>query len=542
MANCNEEQYCMYLRKSRKDDESGFRDESIEETLARHQKILEELAEKRNVTVSEDAIYREVVSGDTIDARPQMQQLLKDVEKSKWRGVLVVEVERLARGDTSDQGRVAKAFKYSETLIITPNKTFDPTNEADEDYFEFGLFMSRRELMAISRRLKNGRLAAVKEGLYVGSKPPYGYERVKLELEKGWTLKPVPEEAKVINHIFKLYTKGEVQADGTNKRIGVSLIVKRLRQLNIPTRTGGDWVESSVRDILINPVYIGKVRWNWRPANKKMIDGEINITRPRAKDDKLTVVDGRHEGIIDPDMFTMAQELMKQNPPRPVGERGIVKNPLSGLVICGLCGRRMVRRPYNKTGYPDTIMCAVSKCPNVSVSLKTAEEKILASVKDWLAGYKLKWNVKDKSKKTTNPALEIARQSLIKLDADIAKLIKQQSNLDDLVEQGVYTIEKYKQRTQELEKRIQLAEDNRKDLLAAITIEEQREEAHRIIIPKVENLLETYYTLPTPQAKNDLLKEVLEKAVYTKKRGGRWHNSPDDFELVLYPKLPRSNP
>lgn len=56
-------------------------------------------------------------------------------------GVLVVEVERLARGDTSDQGRVAKTFKFSDTLIITPSKTYDPNNEYDEEYFEFGLFM-----------------------------------------------------------------------------------------------------------------------------------------------------------------------------------------------------------------------------------------------------------------------------------------------------------------------------------------------------------------------------------------------------------------
>lgn len=72
--------------------------------------------------------------------------------------------------------------------------------------------------------------------------------------------------------------------------------------------------------------------------------------------------------------------------------------------------------------------------------------------------------------------------------------------------------------------------------------EEQREEARKVIIPKVEKLIETYHALPTPQAKNDLLKEVLEKVVYTKKKGGRWHTSPDDFELVLYPRLPDSNP
>ena len=51
--------------------------------------------------------------------RPVMQKLLREVESGLWEGVLVVEVERLARGDTVDQGIVQRTFQYSETLIIT---------------------------------------------------------------------------------------------------------------------------------------------------------------------------------------------------------------------------------------------------------------------------------------------------------------------------------------------------------------------------------------------------------------------------------------
>ena len=60
----------------------------------------------RNLNIGK--IYKEVVSGETISERKEMQKLLKDVENEKWTGVLVVEVERLARGDTADQGRVQK--------------------------------------------------------------------------------------------------------------------------------------------------------------------------------------------------------------------------------------------------------------------------------------------------------------------------------------------------------------------------------------------------------------------------------------------------
>lgn len=122
--------YAIYLRKSRADAETEARGEG--ETLARHEKMLLDLAEKMGIKI--DKIYREIVSGETIEARPEIQKLLSDVKKGMWKGVLVVEVERLARGETMDQGIVAKAFKISDTKIITPMKTYDPNDEFDEEY------------------------------------------------------------------------------------------------------------------------------------------------------------------------------------------------------------------------------------------------------------------------------------------------------------------------------------------------------------------------------------------------------------------------
>ena len=259
------EQYCLYLRKSRSDVEAENHGE--EETLARHEKILLELAKRREYNVTQ--IYREVVSGETIAARPVMQQLLSEVEHGLWSGVLVVEVERLARGDTIDQGIVAQTFKYSDTQIITPMKTYNPNNEFDEEYFEFGLFMSRREYKTINRRLQRGRLSSVKEGKYVNSIAPYGYERVKIKGEKGFTLAPDPNEANVIKMIFELYTRGELQPDGTYKRLGVSLLAGKLNSMKIPARKSEYWVPASIKDMLRNPVYAGKIRWNCRAVIKK---------------------------------------------------------------------------------------------------------------------------------------------------------------------------------------------------------------------------------------------------------------------------------
>ena len=82
------------LEKSRKDMEAEAHGQG--ETLARHEKRLKEYASSVGIKISK--FYREVVSGETISARPVMQQLLTDVENGMWTGVLVVEVERLGRG------------------------------------------------------------------------------------------------------------------------------------------------------------------------------------------------------------------------------------------------------------------------------------------------------------------------------------------------------------------------------------------------------------------------------------------------------------
>jgi len=513
--------YCMYLRKSRADLEAEARGEG--ETLKRHEKILLELAKKLNINITK--IYREIVSGETIAARPVMQELLSDVEKGMWDGVLVVEVERLARGDTMDQGLVAQTFKYSGTKIITPMKIYDPNNEFDEEYFEFGLFMSRREYKVINRRLQRGRLLSAKEGKYVGNIPPYGYRRKKLENDSGYTLEPHPEEARIVVLIYKWYTGP--------KRIGISRIRNRLNEMKIPTRKGGDWTDSTIRDILSNPVYIGKIRWNARPQIKRMINGEMVKERPRAEDP--IIVDGLHPAIIDEETFYLAQKYLAENPSLPIPTRYKVKNPLAGLIVCGICGRKMKRRPYGGK-YPDTLMCDGPTCTNVSSFLYLVEEKLLESLKKWLEKYKIQINEQDEH---DNLEAELVKQSIESFDKELETLTKQISSLHDLLEQGVYSVDTFLERSKLLNDKITAAKAGKKELEEKLEKISAKEEGKRKIIPKVERVIDLYWKMKTPKEKNDLLKEVIDKVVYIKEKSGRWHAKPDDFQLKLFPKVPK---
>lgn len=525
------EQYCIYLRKSRADIEEEQR--GLEDSLARHERILLSLAKSRNLNITQ--IYKEIVSGETISARPEMQRLLSDLGTGIYTGVLVVEVERLARGDTIDQGIVAQAFKFSNTLIITPTKTYDPNNEFDEEYFEFGLFMSRREYKTINRRLQRGRVSSVQEGKWVGNKTPYGYDREKLEKEKGFKLVPNEKEAPIAKMIFDMYVNGVADENGRIERIGVSKICRRLNDMNIPARNGGIWVPATLRGILRNPVYIGKIRWNNRPTIKKIVDGAVKMERPRSNKDGCILVDGLHAPLISLNVFEKAQELISQNPPRPVGEGETVRNPLSGLVVCAKCGRKMIRRPKGSRQPEDVLMCYNATCKNVGSYLFYVEKAIILNLKQWIEDYKI--NMKGRNTKSTFDTITPIKLSIEKQKKELDSLVSQNSNIYDLLEQGVYTTEIFLERSRVLSEKMESTKNSIFTLEKQLNSEQQRLSECEQLIPKIEHLIAVYNDLSYAEEKNDMLKEVLEKIVYKKEKSGRW-GKPDDFEIVLYPKLP----
>ena len=518
------ENVCIYLRKSRADREAEARGEG--ETLARHERILLDLAKSRNYSVG--AIYREIVSGETISARPVMQQLLREVEAGSWDGVLVVEVERLARGDTIDQGVVSRAFQFSDTKIITPTKTYDPDNEFDEEYFEFGLFMSRREYKTIKRRLNAGRISSVKEGKYCGSRPPYGYERVKLRGEKGFTLQPIPEQAEVIKMIYSLYS------GASGDRIGVSKIVRKLNDIGIKSPSGKSWVPISVQDVLANPVYAGMIRWNGRKTVRAIQDGVVTQSRPRSKEDDILLFPGRHPAIVSKEMYDSVQQIRKKNPPRPISIKNTIKNPLAGIVYCSKCGRAMVRRPYQKRGQDDTLMCSYTSCPTVSSKLSLVERAVLNGIQDLVDEYRLNDAVPGPD---INNAVKSKKKLIAEKEHELEKLNVQKMKQYDLLEQGIYTTEVFLERSNSIAFSINSCQDSIECLKEEIRHDKELIDQQSSFIPRCENLLEIYWSLDTA-AKNKMLKELIERVNYTKDTKNAFRKGNEaTFVLDIFPRI-----
>lgn len=522
--------YCAYLRKSRVDIEAEQRGEG--ETLARHEKALRELAQRMNL--GDIVYYREIVSGETISQRPVMQQLLSEVEENMWDGVLVMEVERLARGDTIDQGIVSQCFKYSGTKIITPSKTYDPQNEFDEEYFEFGLFMSRREYKTINRRLQRGREASAKEGKWVGARPPYGYKKVKIEKDKGYTLEIVPEEAKIIKMIFDWYAYGYEDESGKITPIGLQAIARKMNEMHIPPIRHDYWQKATIRDILANPVYAGKIRWGYRKTVKKTKNNQQVLSRPINYDESCIYVDGLHDAIVSEETFEKVRHNSELRPAMPVGYKKEIVGSLAGLIVCAKCGRKMVFRKAPTPQKKPYLVCHARACDNVGAPYHLVEERILSGLQTLLDKYELDQQ-EIKSKKAEDNSL---KNALKHIESEINTLQKQLEKAQDLLEQEVYTIDEYTNRSKILKEKIVKSKEDYNTLHSELEAKQKLEFQKEKIIPEIKHILSVFNELEKPGDKNELLKRIIDKAVYCKEIHGAFKGfSADQFDLTLYPKL-----
>ena len=513
-------EYCIYLRKSRTDLEAEAKGEG--ETLVRHLRLLLELARKMKITIGK--IYHEVVSGENISDRPKVQEMLEDVRKEYWKGVLVVEVERLARGNTKDQGIIAESFTISNTKIITPIKTYNPDDEFDEEYFEFGLFMSRREYKVINRRLQRGRVSAIKEGKFVGNVAPYGWKRVKLKNEKGFTLEPDEKEVKTLQLAYDLFALNNISL----KKLG-----KELDSMGLKPRKGDKWSTSTLKDMLRNPVNIGMVRWFFRRSVKVYKNGKIVKTRPRNSD--YTLVKGLQPAVIKKEVWDIVQEKLSKNRV-PVQHNNTIYNPLAGLVYCSKCGSVMQRRPYKAKGLDDTLICTNTDCDNVSSKLYIVENKVKKILKDWLYNYKI--DIDKNLEKLDCSNIKNIENIIEGLKKEISIKEKKSNSIYEFLEDGTYTKEIFTKRIQAITEEVDSLKEDLKQQERKLEEERIKEQSKKDIVMEVKNVLDIYDTLKSAEEKNALLKTVVKRIDYLKtEKAIKKDSDPENFILDIYPKI-----
>lgn len=327
----------VYLRKSRSDQP----DLTVEEVLEKHEKILDQWASRHlGAPVPEENKYREIVSGETIADRPQIKKVLHRMEDPNIKALLVVEVQRISRGDLEDAGRLLKLLRFTKTVVLTPQQTYNLQNEYDRDFFERELKRGNEFLEYQKKIMARGRLLSVQQGNYIGSVAPYGYlPHIVVEgKRKCPTLKIDPERAKVVQTIFDLYV---------HQGMGPTLICRRLNGLSIPPAKGKSWTPASIYGILDNIHYTGQVKWNQRKTVTIVSDSSIVKTRPRAKEEEYLLFPGKHPAIISPELFAAAQQ--KHSAAAPNKSSAKLRNAFAGLIYCQ-CGHAMALRTYSSQG------------------------------------------------------------------------------------------------------------------------------------------------------------------------------------------------
>lgn len=514
MAPINKDMYAMYLRKSRTDLELEAMGEG--ETLARHQHMLENLAAKHDIHPDQIVVYRELVSGDSIDERPEMQRLIADVYAHKYKGVLVVEVERLARGNTKDQGEVSDAFQASSTNIITPAKVYDPNNEFDQEYFEFGLFMSRREYKTIKRRMEAGKKQSVMEGNYILPQRVFGYEIVRTS-KKDRTLKIIPEEAKIVQMIFDWHTE---------EKRSTGWMARKLTLMGIPTVKGRpEWNRGTIRDMLSNPIFIGKVWWGKSKTVKEFNQELGKLVKVTKFGGTPNIYKGKHKGIISEEQYQKAQYITQtmRNPSAKVSTEII--NPLAGIMVCKACGRNMIATRF-KDGRKTRISHARDTiCQKKSLPMDDVIDTFVDALKGYIADFEIKMD-SDSNKAD----IEKHHTMIASMEAELAKMERKRKKLFQDYEDDTYTRDEFIERKQhytrlidELKKQIQEA---RKSTPEPVDYSEKIKTLHAMIDCVKDPDI-------SAKKKNDFLKPFIDRITYDAVDYGRSKGGKAILEVFL---------
>ena len=137
---------------------------------------------------------------------------------------------------------------------------------------------------------------------------------------------------------------------------------------------------------------------------------------------------------------------------------------------------------------------------------------------------------------------EYYNTNIIGLEKDLEVLNKQLEKCYTLLEQDVYSIDVFAERSAALKKQISTKADALQNFYNELSKMKKNEEHAKSIIPKLTYLLENYDHIETAEEKNRLLKQIISKIMYEKtekgKRGKRGEHDETPFTVDIFPYLP----
>lgn len=483
------EAFIMYLRKSRQDDPN----ETVEEVLAKHEKDLQELAERElGGRIPESCILREIVSAETIDGRPEMQKVLSLIENPAVQMVLVVNPSRLSRGDLEDCGRIVNAFRYSNTKVMTTQMTYDLQNKMHRKFFEQELMRGNDYLEFTKEILLAGRIRSVKSGNYIGNIAPFGYD--KTIIDDGPSLKP-NDDADAVRLAFDMYV---------NQGKSYLEIARHLDDIGVKPMKGEIWEKSSIRAMLKNVHYVGKVKFGEHKTEKVYADGKLVTQRNMPADpDEVVIAKGKHLPLVTQEIFDKAQEIMNNNP-RSKWDAPL-KNVLSGLLFCSKCGKAIAQHPYKNAR--DRYHC---RNRNGCGSKSAPVDEVLDAVIFALENEQLP-ELEVKLKNDDGKSYMIQQKQIKKMRDELEEMMKQEEKQYVLLEKEIYSEELFLKRNKELH--AEMDELKTRIFEASKVLPKEVDYEGKIITLK-KAIASLRDDTATAEAKNKLLKTIIKRIDY----------------------------
>ena len=510
--------WLLYLRKSRQDDPN----ETVEEVLAKHELQLQEWAERElGQRIPEENIYREIVSGESIDARDEIKKVLARLEDPAVAGVIVMEPSRLSRGDLADCSRIIDSFRFSRSVVATPYMTYDLEKKMERKFFKDELLRGNDFLEYTKEILFRGRVAAVKRGCYIGNSPPYGYNKIKIG--KDHTLEINEDQAPAVQLAFELYVKeGKTPYQ----------IACRLNELGFKPARIDKWKKDSVRVMLRNPHYAGYTAFNQKKMTPVLEHGQIVKKRMAQDPDDVIIAEGKHAAIIDRELWEAAQEIVARNP--RVNQFTNLTNPLAGLLFCEKCGHAMALHPYKLA--EDRYTCRERPPCYKSVKVSALQEAVVVALEEAeLPALELK------VKNGDGDAHRIQQAMLVKLEKQMDEYRAQEDRQYDLLETNPnYPQDVFERRNKAL--RAKMDECQAAIYKAKSALPQSVDYAERVMALKAAiDILRN--DAAGPEEKNRIVKAIVERIEYvgppsdSKNKKRQTRTGVDPFSLAITLRL-----
>ncbi|OKZ87036.1 recombinase family protein [Clostridium sp. 29_15] len=482
-------------------------------SIDEQERLLMSWAEKNNYEVYKCYSDRGI-SGKDIKNRPALKELLKDAEEKKFDMVISWKINRISR-KLADVLKIVDILEKNDITFKSYSEPFETDTPAGKMQFQMMALIGEFERGTIAQNVKMGMCAKAKAGEWCGGRV-LGYDLVPVENQEGakrrktkLTINEI--EAMSVRLIFNEYSNGK----------GYKAITNQLNKLGYKTKKGNDFSVGSIREILTNPVYIGKVRYNvrqnWSEKRRRNINANPIIT------------DGVHEPIIDEVLWDKVQAIMESKKGKPSriydGEY-----PLTGILRCPKCGAGMViSRTTNKladgTKKRIAYYCCgawknkgTSVCSSNTIRVDKANEYVFNKLSELLSNEKMVETIVRNVNRERHKKINPAKKELERIDKELEKIDRKKTKLFEAYEEEVISKEEFKQRKGELNKRAKCLQEEKEPLLVTLSDDASEEIPYEFIKSILENFSKVLIESTTREQQKKLLHMIISEITINESR------------------------